>query len=193
MSIIAEDDNLRIEHLVLGSYGNNIYLLVSKHSRESVLVDAPAEVEKILDMFSDTIPKYILMTHSHMDHTGALAEVVRITRLPVAAHLLDASKIPVPVPMMLKDNDTVSFGEVNLKVLHTPGHTPGGICFLASKFLISGDTIFSGGPGKTGSPEALQQLLQSTKEKIFILPDDTRIFPGHGSQKGERGIRRLCR
>ncbi len=180
MSTIAEDDNLRIEHFVLGSYGNNFYLLVCKRSRESVLVDAPAEAEKILDMLSDTTPRYILMTHNHMDHTGALTEVAKRTGLPIAAHSLDAAKIPVPVSMMLKDKDTVSFGEVSLKVLHTPGHTPGSICFLTSKFLVSGDTLFSGGPGKTGSPEALQQLLHSIKEKIFILPDDTRVFPGHG-------------
>ena len=107
----------------------------------------------------------------------ALAEVVKKTKLPVAAHPLDAAEMPVLVTKILKDNDIVSFGEISLKVWHTPGS----ICFLTDKFLLSGDTIFSGGPGKTNSHKALQQILHSIKEKIFILPDDTRIFPGHGS------------
>ena len=180
MTIIAKDDSLCIERFVLGSYGNNFYLLVCEKSQESVLIDAPAEAEKILDIISKTTPKYIVMTHSHMDHTGALAGVVKKTKLPVAAHPLDVAKMPVPVTMMLEDNNTVSFGEIKIKVLHTPGHTPGSICFLTSKFLLSGDTLFKSGPGKTNSNTALQQIVRSIEEKIFILPDDTMIFPGHG-------------
>ena len=180
MSVIVKDDNLRIDRVILGSYGNNFYLLMCEQSRESVLIDAPAEAGKILDIITKTNPKYILMTHNHMDHTEALAELVEKTKLPVAAHPLDASNIPVPVTITLEDNDIISFGKINLKVLYTPGHTEGSICFLTGKFLLSGDTIFSDGPGKTHSPETLSQIINSIKRKIFVLPDDTRIFPGHG-------------
>ena len=83
--------------------------------------------------------------------------------------------------VLLGDGDTISFGTVGLKVLHTPGHTPGSICFLTGKYLLSGDTIFPGGPGKTYSPDKLQQIIDSITGKIFVLPEDTRIFPGHGA------------
>jgi len=82
--------------------------------------------------------------------------------------------------VLLDDGDVVSFGIVNLEVLHTPGHTPGSLCFRRGRYLISGDTIFPGGPGKTRSPAGLRQIIESITGKIFILPDDTEIYPGHG-------------
>jgi hydroxyacylglutathione hydrolase len=81
---------------------------------------------------------------------------------------------------MLNDGDTISFGDLKLEVLHTPGHTPGSLCFKWVRHLISGDTIFPGGPGKTWSPRAFNQIIKSITEKILVLPDDTRIYPGHG-------------
>ncbi len=83
-------------------------------------------------------------------------------------------------PHILNDGDIVSFGRIELKVLHTPGHTPGSLCFLYDKYLISGDTIFPGGPGRTGSPDSLRQIIKSITEKIFPLPDDTQVYSGHG-------------
>jgi glyoxylase-like metal-dependent hydrolase (beta-lactamase superfamily II) len=71
-------------------------------------------------------------------------------------------------------------GKIKLQVLHTPGHTPGSVCFKVSKYLISGDTIFPGGPGKSGSPDNLKQIIKSITDKIMVLPDDTAIYPGHG-------------
>ena len=82
--------------------------------------------------------------------------------------------------MLLNDGDTVSFGNLRLGVLHTPGHTPGSLCFKYGRYLISGDTIFPGGPGKTGSPVRFREIIKSLTEKIFVLPDDTLIYPGHG-------------
>jgi glyoxylase-like metal-dependent hydrolase (beta-lactamase superfamily II) len=84
------------------------------------------------------------------------------------------------VDLPLSDGDEVVFGKVTLKVLHTPGHTPGSLCFLTDRYLLSGDTIFPGGPGRTNSPRDLEQVMESLTEKIFVLPDDTRIHPGHG-------------
>jgi len=82
--------------------------------------------------------------------------------------------------MRLNDGDTVSFGNIKLEVLHTPGHTRGSLCFKAGQYLISGDTIFPGGPGKTRSPADLRRIIKSITDKIFVLPDDTQIYPGHG-------------
>jgi glyoxylase-like metal-dependent hydrolase (beta-lactamase superfamily II) len=70
---------------------------------------------------------------------------------------------------------------VTLEVIHTPGHTPGSLCFLCEKYLLSGDTIFPGGPGKTGSPEEFQEIVESLQKKIFVLPEDVKIYPGHGN------------
>ena len=74
----------------------------------------------------------------------------------------------------------VLFGKVKVEVLHTPGHTPGSLCFKIGKYLIAGDTVFPRGPGKTGSPADFRQIVKSITDKIFVLPDDTQIYPGHG-------------
>jgi glyoxylase-like metal-dependent hydrolase (beta-lactamase superfamily II) len=82
--------------------------------------------------------------------------------------------------MLLEDGNIVSFGKVTLNVLHTPGHTPGSICFITGNILLAGDTIFPGGPGKTGTSDDFRQIIQSLEQKIFMLPDDVKIYPGHG-------------
>jgi glyoxylase-like metal-dependent hydrolase (beta-lactamase superfamily II) len=115
-----------------------------------------------------------------MDHLGALSELKSSLGIPVAVHPLDAGSLPLKPEMLLGDGDTVSFGKIELRVLHTPGHTPGSLCFLTGKYLISGDTLFPGGPGKTGSPANLRQIIESITDKIFCLPEDTQVHPGHG-------------
>ena len=115
-----------------------------------------------------------------MDHLGALSELTSKLGIPVAVHPLDARGLRLQPEILLGDGDTVSFGGIKLKVLHTPGHTPGSLCFLAGKYLISGDTLFPGGPGKTGSPADFRQIIESITGRIFCLPDDTEIYPGHG-------------
>jgi glyoxylase-like metal-dependent hydrolase (beta-lactamase superfamily II) len=115
-----------------------------------------------------------------MDHLGALAELTSELGIPVAVHALDAKGLPFRPEILLGDGQTVSFGKIEVRVLHTPGHTPGSVCFLMGRYLISGDTLFPGGPGKTRSPADLRQIIQSLKDKIFPLPDDTQVYPGHG-------------
>ncbi len=82
--------------------------------------------------------------------------------------------------MLLKDGDMITLGNLKIAVLHTPGHTPGSLCFKIIKYLIAGDTIFPGGPGKTWSPEDFKKIIASITGKILTLPDDTAIYPGHG-------------
>ncbi|MFC2047326.1 MBL fold metallo-hydrolase, partial [Chloroflexota bacterium] len=124
--------------------------------------------------------RYILMTHNHMDHLGAFSELRSKLKVPVTAHAADIKGLPSPAEIQLNDGDTVSFGSIKLGVLHTPGHTPGSICLKTGQYLISGDTLFPGGPGKTRSPSDLKQIIESIAEKILILPDNTQIYPGHG-------------
>jgi len=115
-----------------------------------------------------------------MDHIGALSELRSKLKVPLAAHAADSTRLPSPPEMLLNDGDVVSFGKAKLEVLHTPGHTSGSLCFKIGKYLISGDTIFPGGPGKTGSPANLRQIIKSITDKILVFPDDTEIYPGHG-------------
>jgi glyoxylase-like metal-dependent hydrolase (beta-lactamase superfamily II) len=180
MSVIVQDDSIQIERLSLGPFGTNSYLLICQKTGASVIVDAPGDAEKVLKRLEGTHPKYILMTHNHMDHVDALAALKSALNVPLAAHEDDAGGLPVKPEQFLNDGDTISFGEIQLKVLHTPGHTPGSLCFLTGSYLISGDTIFPGGPGKTWSPDDFKKIVESLRNKIFILPDETQVYPGHG-------------
>ena len=181
MTTVIKDDQIQIDKLELGPYGTNAYILVCRNTGESVIVDAPADAGKILDLLKGTSPNYILITHNHMDHTGALADLKSTLDLPIAAHADDAGRLPVSADQLLNDGDVISFGDIKLSVLYTPGHTPGSICFLTGNYLIAGDTLFPGGPGRTGSPADFKKILNSLTGKIFVLADDTQVFPGHGN------------
>ena len=181
MATVVKDDHIQIEKIELGPFGTNAYILVCRDTGESLVVDAPADAGKILELLKGTSPRYILITHNHMDHTGALSELKSTLDLPVAVHADDAGSLPVSADQLLNDGDVISFGDIKLSVLHTPGHTPGSVCFLTANYLIAGDTIFPGGPGRTGSPADFKRILDSLTGKIFVLPDDTRVFPGHGN------------
>lgn len=190
MTIVAEDDAIRIERLQLGPFGTNAYVVVCRKTGDSLLVDAPGEPHAIMERLEHTTPRYILLTHSHFDHIGALPELRSRLRVPLAAHRADAAELDAVPELLLADAETISLGALDLAVLHTPGHTPGSLCLTVGRYLISGDTIFPGGPGKTGSPAAFRQIIRSLTEKIFVLPDDTPVLPGHGDStvlKKEKG------
>ncbi|MCH8864342.1 MAG: MBL fold metallo-hydrolase [Chloroflexi bacterium] len=180
MTIMVEDETLRIDRLQLGSFGTNAYILACRKTGASVLVDAPGEAGEILENLKGTNPKYILLTHSHWDHTGALTQLRSGLGIPLAAHAADAGKLSAAPEIRLDGGDTVTFGNIRLEVMHTPGHTPGSLCFKTGDYLISGDTIFPGGPGKTDTPAAFERIIESITNQILILDDSTRIFPGHG-------------
>ncbi|MCK4331674.1 MAG: MBL fold metallo-hydrolase [Dehalococcoidia bacterium] len=180
MENTAQDGNVTIKRLELGPFGTNAYIVVCRATGHSILVDAPAEAGEILRQLDGTNPRYIVISHSHFDHIQALAEVKSELKIPVAVHPLDAVNLPSPPDVQLADGDTVNVGQLKIRVLHTPGHTPGGLSFLVGKYLISGDTIFPGGPGKTGTPADFKQIVDSIVAKIFVLPDDTEVYPGHG-------------
>lgn len=180
MELVLEEKGIRIEKFVLGPYGTNCYIIVCPLSGESVLIDAPAEEAKLLARLRGTHPKYILITHSHMDHLLGLSRVRSKLKIPVAIHPLDSKALSQSPEIHLSDGDIITFGRIKLKVIHTPGHTPGSLCFLTERFLISGDTLFPGGPGKTRTPSDLNQIIEAITTKLFVLSDETQIFPGHG-------------
>ena len=101
-------------------------------------------------------------------------------QVPVGIGTDDADGLPSPPQIDLKDGMVIKFGNQEMTVLDTPGHTEGATCFLIGKHLFSGDTLFPGGPGKTRSPEAFQQVVDSITKKLLVLPDDTAVYPGHG-------------
>ena len=177
---VAEEMRMRVIRLELDPFGTNAYLVICRETGDSILVDAPGETKVILAQLKGTNPRYILLTHSHADHTLALEEVKDNLNIPVAAHSADSATLPAQPDRLLSDGDTVQCGRLGIKVLHTPGHTPGSLCFLVGERLICGDTLFPGGPGKTASPADLQQIIRSITEKIFTLPGDTALYPGHG-------------
>jgi glyoxylase-like metal-dependent hydrolase (beta-lactamase superfamily II) len=180
MATVVKDNNIQIDRLELGPFGTNSYILICQKTNESVLVDAPGEAGIVLERFKDTPPKYILMTHNHFDHVGALNELKAALNISIAAHLADRDNLPVEVDLLLNHGDKITFGAIELQVLHTPGHTPGSVCFLVGNYLIAGDTLFPGGPGKTQSPADFQRIIESITHRLFILPDETKVFPGHG-------------
>ena len=174
------DGELRITKINMGPYNNNGYIVVCPETNEGVIIDTPAEPEKLLSEIGDVDIKAILITHRHQDHLLGFSEITGSVSAPVGIGTEDASALPKPPEIDLRDGGTIKFGNRELRVLATPGHTEGGRCFLYGKHLFSGDTLFPGGPGKTGSPEALRQLIDSITGKLLVLPDDTAVYPGHG-------------
>lgn len=181
MGLVVKNEYIEIKNFNLGSYDTNCYVLICSRTRDSVVIDAPADSPVILEKLRETNPRYLLITHNHFDHTGALKALKAELAIPVAAHPEDAALLPLKPDILLKGGETLYFGKVELKVLHTPGHTPGSVCFYMESYLIAGDTIFPGGPGNTSSPKHLKHIIASITSEIFTLPDNTLILPGHGS------------
>lgn len=189
-----------IEWRAVGAMGANCYLYACMESKKAVIIDPGAEGKKIYRWVSEKGLKieYILLTHGHVDHIGSVDELRGLLgEAAVGIHPEDAEMLtdgrqnlssyfgPEVVlqgaDFLLQDGQELMIGKERLKVIATPGHTPGGVCFLGSEGLISGDTLFAGAIGRTDFPGgSMQQLLKGIKNKLLILPEDTRVFPGHG-------------
>jgi glyoxylase-like metal-dependent hydrolase (beta-lactamase superfamily II) len=172
---------VRILQLEVGSYGNNCYILIDPETGKGAVIDAAAEPDRILKAVKGVEVTHILTTHRHADHWGALKEVAEATGAQVAVHHADAEALPIKPHLLLNDGDTVQVGTAPLRIIATPGHTPGSACFVTGKHLFTGDTLFPGGPGHSSSPEALRQMAQNITSKLYVLPSWTVVYPGHGA------------
>ena len=181
LPLLYEDKELgifKVPHM--GPVDNNGYILFCQETREGVIIDAPAEPEKLLGELGDIKLKAIIITHRHADHTASLDVMKTRTGAPIAAHPDDAPALPLKPDMLLNDGDTIQVGKLTLRAMHTPGHTPGGVCLNIGKHLFSGDTLFQGGPGRTNTPENFIQVKGSIARKLLPLSDDTVVYTGHG-------------
>ena len=174
------NEEIQVYWILCGSDDNNAYLIVSPQTRESIIIDAPQGPEELIEVAKGTTVRAILMTHNHRDHLEGLKEIMGATGAPVWAHSEDATRMPVTPDALVKDGDVIRAGAIEVKVLHTPGHTPGSVCYLAGKHLFSGDTLLAGGGGSTNSVEELLQTYKSITEKLYVLPDNVFLLPGHG-------------
>lgn len=174
------------------------YILGCKDTRKGLLIDPAGEEERIVETARawDLTIESVVNTHGHPDHTCGNRKIVELTGAKIYMHTLDDQLFNTregqsmatgmgfepspPADVVVEDGDTIPFGQKQLTVLHTPGHTPGGICLHGDNNLFTGDTLFVGAVGRTDLPGgSLETLLQSIKEKILCLPDDTIIWPGH--------------
>jgi len=175
-----EGDDLIVRKLRVGEMENNVYVLECPETHDALLVDGCFEPDQILAGCEGARVVAIVQTHGHMDHVQALPALKEKLGVPVYAH--PSEEYPVGIDRELHHGGEMAFGNRTARVLHTPGHTPGGICLLVGDHLISGDTLFPGGPGNTwGDAARFAEIMSSLETKLFTLPDQTRVYPGHGA------------
>ncbi|MFR9730155.1 MBL fold metallo-hydrolase [Saccharopolyspora sp. MS10] len=183
-------DALTVTKVSVGPMDNNVYLLTCRGTGDALLIDAANESDRLADLLGhdDDRPRLrtIVTTHRHGDHWQALGALAGQTGCYTLAHPDDARELPVPPDRLVRHGDTVEVGDVVLEVIHLRGHTPGSIALLyrdpsGHPHLFTGDSLFPGGVGKTGSPADFTSLLDDVENRIFAeLPDDTWFYPGHG-------------
>lgn len=182
-------EHLTITKLSVGPMDNNAYLLVCRGTGATLLIDAAAEPERLAEALAltpDRPLQAIVTTHQHADHWQALAATVGRTGAALLAHRDDADALPVPVDVFPEQGTEYAVGDCQLEFIHLRGHTPGSLAVLyrdptGPAHLFTGDSLFPGGPGKTGSPALFASLMDDLEERVFgVLPDDTLVYPGHG-------------
>jgi glyoxylase-like metal-dependent hydrolase (beta-lactamase superfamily II) len=179
---VIRDGPYRLSTFAVGPYDNNIYILSDPRTSEALLIDAANEAALILRELEGLRVSHILTTHGHADHVQAARRVRELTQARFACHPADEGMMPLRVDQQIADGDVFRCGGYQLRVLHTPGHTPGSVCFQIDEHLISGDTLFPGGPGNTANPRAsFPSIIESIRTKLFALPDETQVLPGLGA------------
>ncbi|MGY1652175.1 MBL fold metallo-hydrolase [Geodermatophilus sp. SYSU D01119] len=185
---VRELPGLTISKVAVSEMANNAYLLQDTATGQALLVDAAAEPETLRALIGDADLRTVVTTHGHWDHHRALPDVVAATRATTVAHAADAGDLPVAVDRTVAHGDTVAVGEQVLEVVHLRGHTPGSIALVwrggdAGTHVFTGDSLFPGGVGNTQQdPERFASLIDDVEQRLFaVLPDDTWVYPGHGS------------
>jgi glyoxylase-like metal-dependent hydrolase (beta-lactamase superfamily II) len=179
-------------------FGTNCYLVASEQTRDGMVIDPAGDAPRILNNIRELNLKIglVVITHTHADHIGAIRQVVENTGASFAVHTAEALQNsdnsrftamdptfqkPPPPDRLLKDGDFLVVGDLKFQVLHTPGHSPGGICIAGYGVVFSGDALFNGSIGRTDGPSGDSDLLiSSIRAKLLVLPDQTVVLPGHG-------------
>jgi len=178
----------------LGPYANNAYIIADSASKQAILVDAPIDSAKAVDAAKPYDVRRVVITHRHGDHWANIDIVRDRLGVPVYCHEADREPYAAKVDGTLADNDEIVLGDSVVRVVHTPGHTPGSICLIAPTaahdVLISGDTLFPGGPGRSDNAAALKQMIASIEARLLPLPESTTVLPGHGDDTTIANARR---
>jgi len=187
-----------IESFVVGPLETNCFIIAEEKTREAIVVDPGDEPDRILDVIKekDYNIKYIVCTHAHFDHVGAVPEIKNGTGAMVAIHRdeLEAYKqsgefaslwgyeieaLPNP-DLFVSEGDILKIGDLTFEVLHTPGHSPGGICLFGEGIIVTGDTLFAGSVGRTDFEGGDIENLKMSFKRLMALPGDMKVLPGHG-------------
>jgi len=190
---------MKVKKVVVGIFEANCYILWDEKDKEAIVVDPGEEGERIIEVIRKNSLKIrsIVNTHTHIDHIGANDFLREKTEASLLAHsadvfLLQNAELNLSAltgkdrsfglpDRVLEEGDEIRVGGFSLRILHTPGHTPGGICLYGDNKLFSGDTLFAGGIGRTDLAAGdLRELQKSIKDKILTLPDEVVVYPGHG-------------
>ena len=176
-----EASDVRIDKYVVGPFENNVFIVRCKQTGEAVLLDAANEHELLLEVSRATGVRRVLTTHGHWDHIQAVV-AMRDAGIDVGIAPDDAAMLP-GYDFTIPDDELIAVGDLQLRTIHTPGHTPGSTSFLLEghPVLFSGDTLFPGGAGNTATPEGdFPKIIESIDRRLFTLPADLLVLPGHG-------------
>lgn len=183
-----------IKKMVLGSYQENAYIIINEETREAIIIDPGDEGKSLISYLKGLNVKlqYILLTHGHLDHVGAVDELREEFNIPVYINEADMKYIerrkmafgPMKrADFFLKEGDDLSFGTHSIKIFETPGHSKGSLSYLIDGVLYVGDVLFQGSIGRTDLPGGdFNELISSIKDKLMKLPGNTRVMPGHGPE-----------
>ena len=187
---------MRIRRLILGMLDTNCWLVDRGVGTPVLVVDPGDDPEVVLAEAGDAPVAAIALTHGHFDHIGAVRALVEATGAPLLVHEADAASLLTaegaggaafgmpftapPAERLLREGDRVAAGDVELTVLHTPGHTPGSICLEGDGHLLSGDTLFAGTIGRTDFPGGEMAAMRRSIARLSALADEVRVHPGHG-------------
>lgn len=180
---------MKIRVMQVGDIGTNCYLLEDEYTHTAAVVDPGDEADRILALAKEDGVEIglILLTHAHYDHTSGVAGLHKaLPHIPVYLHPDDAERLGSQLfpdlgmePTLYRDGDLVKVGGIDVQVLHTPGHTPGGVCLMAGDALFTGDTLFQGSMGRTDLPGGSYEELMASLARLARLPGDFHVLPGH--------------
>ncbi len=187
--------------MAAGIYAANCYIVYSEKTKDGIIVDPGGDSDDILDFINERTINidYIILTHGHGDHIGGVISLINKLKVPLLIHeedidmisdanmnlsnIMPSGPVELKADRLLKDGDIIKFGDLEAEIIHTPGHTKGGISIKIGDNLITGDTLFQGSIGRTDLIGGdYDTIISSIKEKLLIFPDHTIVWPGHGAE-----------